>query len=122
MKFNTHTANPVFKKILLKGENSLLDFWHKTRTEAAETKEAERILVKYVERKDITKEEKKILKNQTIDIAKVIFIGIPLAVIPGFSVVMIILVKLGKKYKFNVLPSAFAPPTAIIDPPNNPKK
>jgi hypothetical protein len=103
-------GKPVFKKILLKGENSLLDFWHKTRIEVRETKQAEKIFIRYVENKEVSKEEKTALRNQSIDLAKVIFIGIPLAIVPGFSVVMIVLVKLGQKYKFNVLPSAFAPP------------
>jgi hypothetical protein len=97
----------TFKKLLQKGETSLIDFWQKTRQEARETKEAEGILVKYVEGKKISAEEKIILKNQTFDIVKVIFIGIPLAVIPGFSIVMIFIVKIGRRYKVNVLPSAF---------------
>jgi hypothetical protein len=100
----------MFNKIRQKGEDSLKDFWKKTRQEAHQTKEAEEILIRYAEGKGVTIEEKKLLKTESIDIAKVIFIGIPLAVIPGFSVVMILLVKLGNKYKFNVLPSAFAKP------------
>ena len=100
----------VFKRILKHGEDSLIDFWHKTKQEAGETKEAEGIFVRYVEHKEVSEQEKAMLKTQSIDIAKVILVGIPLAVLPGFSLVMVVLVKLGRKYKFNVLPSAFAPP------------
>jgi len=100
----------MFDKIRQKGEEALKDFWNKTRQEVHQTKEAEEILIRYAQKKGVTAEEKKLLKTESIDIAKVIFIGIPLAVIPGFSVIMILLVKLGNKYKFNVLPSAFAAP------------
>jgi hypothetical protein len=102
-------ANPKYflKKILKKGESSLVDFWKKSRNEINETKEAEKIFVKYVGGKEITENEKKILKYQTFDLIKIIFIGIPLAVIPGFSIVMIIIVRVGRKYKFNALPSSF---------------
>ena len=96
-----------FKNTLKKGEDSLIDFWKKSRNEVTETKDAEKVFVKYMEGKEITADEKKNLKNQTFDLIKIIFIGIPLAVIPGFSVVMIVLVKAGRKYKFNVLPSSF---------------
>ena len=99
----------ILKGILKKGEDSLHDFWRKSRNELDQTKQAEKVFVKYVERKEVTVEEKEILKTQTFDMVKIIFIGVPLAVIPGFSVVMILLVKFGKKYNFNVLPSAFAP-------------
>ena len=77
--------------------------------EIQETKKAEKVFVKYVERKEVTVEEKEILKTQTFDMVKIIFIGVPLAVIPGFSIVMILLVKVGRRYNFNILPSAFAP-------------
>lgn len=99
----------ILKGILKKGEDSLHEFWRKSRNELDQTKQAEKVFVKYVERKEVTIEEKEILKTQTFDMVKIIFIGVPLAVIPGFSVVMILLVKFGKKYNFNVLPSAFAP-------------
>jgi hypothetical protein len=99
----------IFKSILKKGEDSLHDFCQKSRNEIHETEQAEKIFVKYVERKEVTIEEKKILKNQTFDMVKIIFIGVPLAIIPGFSVVMIFIVKVGRKYNFNVLPSSFAP-------------
>ena len=51
--------------------------------------------------------ENKALKDQTFDLVKIVFIGIPLAVIPGFSIMMLIIVKIGRRYNFNVLPSSF---------------
>jgi len=100
----------IFKSILKKGEDSLHDFWQKSRNEIKETQKAEKVFEKFIERKEVTSEEKEILKVQTFDIVKIIFIGIPLAVIPGFSIVMILIVKAGRKYNFNVLPSSFASP------------
>lgn len=88
----------IFKSFLKKGEDSLHDFWQKSRNEIMETKQAEKVFVKYIGRKEVTNEEKTILKNQTFDIVKIIFIGVPLAVIPGFSVIMILIVRVGKKY------------------------
>jgi hypothetical protein len=106
----TDKPKNIFKKLVIKGEYSLKDFWHKTKQEAHETQEAEHVLAHMIEGKKVTKEEKKALENQSIDILKVIFIGIPFAIIPGFSIIMIILFKVGRKYNVNFLPSAFAPP------------
>jgi hypothetical protein len=107
MTLNISQRKYTIKNILKKGEDSLIDLWEKSKNEANETKEAEKILRKYVTRKEVTEEENKILKDQTFDLIKIIFIGIPLAVIPGFSVIMVIIVKAGRRYKFNVLPSSF---------------
>jgi hypothetical protein len=104
---NKAKSKNLFQKILKKGEYSLLDFWAKSRNEIKETKEAERIFSKYMSGKEVTDDEKKALKYQTFDLIKIIFIGVPLAVIPGFSVIMILIVKVGRKYKFNILPSSF---------------
>jgi hypothetical protein len=98
----------IFNKTLLKGKNSLNGFWLKTCLEATQTKQAGGICIKCVQGKEVTVEERKILWTQVIDIAKVILIGVPYIIIPGFTVVLIVLVKIGRKYKFNVLPSAFA--------------
>ncbi len=108
--FYSEQRKNIFKRILKKGENSLHEFWQKSRNEIKETQQAEQIVEKYFEGKEVTREEKEILKNQTFDMAKIIFVGVPLAVIPGFSVVMILMVKAGKKYNFNILPSSFASP------------
>lgn len=97
----------ILKSIIKKGENSLIDFWQKSKQEVTETKEAEKVFVKYVEGKEVSREENEIFKNQTFDLIRIIFIGIPLAVVPGFSIIMLVIVKIGNKYKFNVLPSSF---------------
>lgn len=94
-------------RILKKGEASLIDFWVKTQNEARETKEAKDIFVKYIEGKKVTAIESKVMKNQFFDLLKVVFIGIPFALIPGSSVLMIVFVKVARKYKINVLPSSF---------------
>lgn len=105
----------IFNRILKKGESSLHDFWQKSSNELKETKEAEKVFTKYVEGKEVTIEERAILKNQTLDLIKIIFVGVPLAVIPGFSVIMVVIVRLGRKYNFNILPSSFAAPKKEVE-------
>ena len=96
------------QKLVVKGENALKDFWHKTKQEVSETKQAEKIFIRYVEGQPISPGEKDAMKQQSLDILKIIFIGVPLAILPGFSIVMIVLVKLSQKYNFNIFPSAFS--------------
>ncbi len=100
----------IFKSFLKKGEDSLYDFWQKSRNEIKETGQAGEVFEKYIGGKDVTNEEKEILKSQTFDMVKIVFIGVPLAVIPGFSLLMVLIVKVGRKYNINVLPSSFASP------------
>jgi len=92
-----------------KGEEGLVEFWNKTKQEANETIEAEKIAKRYIEGKSITEVEKKALLSQIADLLKIVFIGIPFALLPGFSVIIIVLVKIGRKLNVNFLPSAFAP-------------
>jgi len=100
----------IFRTMLKKAEDSLHDFWKKSRNEIKETEQAEEVFEKYIGGKEVTSEEKEILKSQTFDMVKIVFIGVPLAVIPGFSLLMVLIVKVGRKYNFNVLPSSFASP------------
>lgn len=99
----------IYNRILAKGENSLHDFWQKSQREINETKEAEKVFVKYMKGIEVTAIEKEAFKTQTFDLMKILFIGVPLAIVPGFSVIMIVIVRVGRKYNFNVLPSSFAP-------------
>ena len=73
--------------------------------ESQETKEAAQILQKMIVGKPVTEGEKMFLKDQSIDILKVI----PLIVIQGIPVpipITPILIALGRKYGFNILPDS----------------
>lgn len=96
------------KSILKRGEVSLKEFREMCRIEVIETKEAKEVFVKYVGGKGVTENEKKILLTQVFDLIKIVFIGIPLSIIPGFSIVIVFIVRVGRKYKFNILPTSFA--------------
>ncbi len=103
------------RKRLVKAEDALIDFWHSSRQEIHQTREAEKMALKYVKGQTINEEERLAIKEQGVDILKIVFIGVPLVVIPGFSIVMILLVKIGRRFNFNVLPSAFTHKDTIPD-------
>ncbi len=75
--------------------------------EKQETKEAYKILRKYIKTKEITNEEKKIFKKQLHDVLKIMGLGIPFIMLPGASVLLPIIVRVLKKYDIEILPSSF---------------
>jgi len=97
----------MMNNLITRAKNSLKDFWDKTNEEVTETVAAEKILTKYLKGQTVNQEERKFLGEQLLDILKIIFIGIPLVIIPGFSIVMLFLVKFSKKMGVNIFPSSF---------------
>lgn len=97
----------MIKNLITRAKDSLKDFWDKTNEEVTETVAAEKILTKYLKGQTVSQEEKKFFREQLLDLFKIIFIGIPLAIIPGFSFVMLFLVKISKKMGINIFPSSF---------------
>jgi hypothetical protein len=95
-------------KISKKGFDALSNFVENIRTEASETKEASKILRKYISKQPITKEEEFALRNQVYDVLKTVGVGIPFVIFPGSAVLMPLLIKIAKKKGINLLPSAFA--------------
>ena len=77
------------------------------RTEASETQEASKILVKYIKEGNVTKEEEDELKTQVYDLLKVLGVGVPFALIPGASLLMPFLIKMASKKGLDLLPTAF---------------
>ena len=76
-----------------------------TKSEFYETKEAVEIIWK-AKNKDLTPDEKNKVKKQGTDLFKITFLG-ALFVIPGSGIFIIFLIKLGKKFGINILPSSF---------------
>ncbi len=75
--------------------------------EAKETKEASKILMKFLVEGEISKEEEKELKTQVYDIFKMVGIGIPFFMIPGSTILLPFLIKVSSKYGVNLLPTSF---------------
>ena len=82
-------------------------FVSKMGTEAKETHEASKIVVKFLKEGKVSKEEEHELKNQIYDLFKIAGIGIPFMLIPGSALLMPFLIKLANKKGINLLPSAF---------------
>lgn len=82
-------------------------FLENLETEAGETAEASKILVKYAREGKISKEEETELRNQIYDIFKAVGIGIPFVLIPGSTLLLPFLIRIAKKRGINLLPTAF---------------
>jgi hypothetical protein len=93
------------KKAIDKGSELAKEIKEGVKRESKETKEASEILQKILVGKEVKEEEKKFLKYQSIDLLKVL----PLIAIQGIPVpipITAILIILGKKYGFNILPDS----------------
>ena len=82
-------------------------FVSKMGTEAKETHEASKIVVKFLKEGKVSKEEEHELKNQIYDLYKIAGIGIPFILIPGSTLLMPFLIKLANQIGIDLLPSAF---------------
>lgn len=93
------------KDWLKKGSALAKDVWEATKRETRETKEALRLVDQLIKGNDISDEQKKFLKAQAVDLAKVL----PLIAIQGIPVPVPItpfLIILGKKVGFDILPNS----------------
>jgi len=99
----------IISKIKEKGKlgiKSTKDFFQKLQQEWGETKEGALILKKIVMGNKLERGESAALKQQIKDIAK----GVPLftlLVLPGGGICTVALVKLAKKFGYNLMPSSF---------------
>lgn len=75
--------------------------------EAKETRDASKILVKFLADGSVTPEEEQELKTQVYDLFKMVGIGIPFFMIPGSSLLLPFLIKISAKYGINILPTSF---------------
>ncbi len=79
------------------------DVWDATKVEGEETKIALEILSRLIKGEEVSDNEKKFLKEQSKDIARIL----PLVAISGIPIpvpITPLLIILGKKYGFNFLP------------------
>lgn len=83
------------------------NFIIKAKYEVWETKEASIIVSKYIKHEQVTKTERKFMFVQIFDVCKIIFIGVPFAIIPGASIILPFVIKGASKIGVNLLPSNF---------------
>ena len=93
-----------------KTTKALNHFFTGVKNEAADTREATRIIVKFIVHQKITKKEEKQLKLQVQDIFKILGIGIPFMLIPGATILIPVILKIAKKKGLDLFPSNFKSP------------
>lgn len=93
------------QRAIKKGKELAKEIKEGVKRESKETKEAAEILQKMAMGKEVTEEEKKFLKYQSIDILKVLPL-IAIQGIPSPIPITPLLIILGKKYGFNILPDS----------------
>lgn len=86
----------------------LSNFSRKVKIEVWQTKEAGMIASKYLRHQSVSAPERKFMLVQMADVAKILFIGVPFAVVPGASILLPIIVKVSSKAGINLLPSTFS--------------
>jgi len=108
--FETKETQEFSEKLKTHGTKAtevMKTFVSKMGTEAKETREASKVVVKFLKEGKVSKEEEHELKTQIYDLFKMAGIGIPFMLIPGSTLLMPFLIKLAKKKGINLLPSAF---------------
>ena len=80
-----------------------------TISESYDTLVAGEILLLLLEGKEVSEEQLTFLKKQTIDFTRVLAI-IGLQAVPGSSIAIIALQKIGEKYGIEIIPKPTAPP------------
>lgn len=91
-----------------KASKAMRLFLHNMGTEAKETKEASKILVKFLREGKVEQQEEDELKQQVYDLLKMVGIGVPFFLIPGSSLLIPFLMKIAEKRGVNLFPSAFS--------------
>jgi len=90
-----------------KTTKALNNFLIGVKNEATDSKEATRIIAKFVIKQSITKEEEKHLKTQVYDVFKILGIGVPFMIIPGATILIPFILKAAEKKGINLYPSNF---------------
>lgn len=97
----------VIQKNKLRANKALSDFLNGVKNEALDTKEASRIIYKYLSQQKISKKEEKHLKTQVFDVFKILGIGVPFMLIPGATLLIPFIVKVAEKKGIDLMPSNF---------------
>jgi Sec-independent protein secretion pathway component TatC len=106
-KNSQHSFLQIIKNNKRKTTKAINFFLLGVKNEAIETKDASRIIVKFIATQKITKKEEKQLKLQVYDLFKILGIGIPFMLIPGATLLIPFILKAAEKKGINLLPSNF---------------
>ena len=90
------------KKYFEKAIEQMVESLKKEGDNLNKTKE---IVKKFVETKNLSKEDETFLKLQLVDTLKILGIVIPFFLIPGASLIMPILIKVAKSKNIDLIPS-----------------
>ena len=77
-------------------------FFKNLNNEAKETKDAGKLMIKYMKKGKLTPSEEKELRVQFYDLLKIMGIGVPFVLIPGASVLVPFLIKISNTKMFNI--------------------
>ena len=89
-----------------KNKAKLREFFSKLKQEFDETKEAKNALLKYTRGEKPTEEEVALIRKQSMDILKGLGMG-TIFMIPGGSLLLPFLLKMGHRVGIDLIPSAF---------------
>ena len=98
-----------------KSSKAIRLFFINLHSEAKETRDASKIIVKYVRNGKLSKQDEKELKLQVYDLLKIMGIGVPFVMIPGSSILIPFLMKIAEKRGINILPSSFSKDEITLD-------
>lgn len=97
----------LIRKNKLRATRALHHFLIGVKNEASDTKEASRIIYKFISQQPISTEEEHKLKTQVVDIFKIVGIGIPFMLLPGATLLIPFILKAAEKKGINLYPSNF---------------
>lgn len=106
-KIETTEFSQKLKEHKDKASSALRGFVLKMGTEAKETHQASKVVVKFIKEGKVSKEEEHELRTQVYDLFKMAGIGIPFMLIPGSTLLLPYLIKLAEKKGIDLLPTAF---------------
>jgi hypothetical protein len=96
LKLNSDEASKAFRV-----------FFKNLNNEAKETRDAGKLVYKYLKTGNLSTEEEKELKLQFYDLLKVMGVGVPFVMIPGASILIPFLLKIADKLGIDIIPSSF---------------
>lgn len=82
-------------------------FFKGVKLEAKDTKQATKLIGKFLTKGSLTKEEEKFIRLHAYDLLKVAGIGIPFVFIPGATIIIPFVVKAAQKRNIDILPNHF---------------
>lgn len=97
----------MYTRYRTKFKEAVKKFVEAMKQEADETKTAGSYVAKFLQGKELTKDEQEEIRMQFYDMLKMVGIGVPIAVIPGGSVLMPVLIKYAKKHNIKLTPTSF---------------